>query len=220
MEDNSILFAILYGIVGGISCFYGYRLLRIMLALVGFVAGILIALTLLDLFVIETDTDKLIAYAETIDELTAESSIIGIIFTLAVGLVAAVLIQVFYRVGVFVLAGSAASFITFILLSNNTELDDEVRLFAILFAFGVVGIFALRVERQVLVLSTSLLGAFLIILAGYIILIERDVTLDQPLGEGSVGVSVGALMLVAWLLLAIVGAYKQFDDADTLLDGY
>ncbi len=220
MDNNTILFAILYVILGGISCFFGYRLFRVMLALVGFAGGVLFALAMIDLLVIDTDTDRIISYAETVDELSAQSGVVGIVVTLIVGLIAAAVVQVFYKFGVFLLAGSAAAFVTFALLSNNTELDDEIRLFAILFMFGVVGIFALRIERHVLVLSTALVGAFFIVLAGYLVLATDDPQLDQPFGNDAVSVPAGFVMLLLWLLFAIAGAYKQFDDADTLLDVY
>lgn len=220
MDENTIAFAVLYGIIGGVSCFYGYRLLRVMLALVGFAAGVLLALSFLDLFVVETEADTLVSYARTIDELSAESSLVGLGVTLAVGIVAAILIQVFYRVGVFVLAGSGAAFITFALLSNNPDISGDLLLFLILFAFGAVGVFALRIERAVLVLSTASAGALLLIVSGYMILDSNGTAPDQPFGDDAVGVSVGVVLLFLWLIVAIAGAYKQFDDADTLLDGY
>lgn len=218
MNENTILLAILYLVVGGIACFYGYRLFRIMLALVGFAAGVLFALAMIDLFVIETDANMIIDYAETIDELSAESSLVGLAVTIAIGLVSALLVQVFYRVGVFLLAGSAAMYITFALLSNDQSLDDEFRLFLMLFAFGVAGIFALRIERYVLILSTSLLGAFFVVLAGYLVLAENNPQLDQPFGDTALGTSSGVIILILWLVLAIAGASKQFGDANDLFD--
>lgn len=220
VDENTILLALIYIVVGGLSCFFGYRFFRVMLALVGFAAGVLLTLALIDLFVIETDADTVISYAETIDELSAQSSIVGAIVTLLIGLLAAILVQVFYRVGVFVLTAFVGSYITFALLSNNTDLSDDVRFFAILFMGGTVGVFALRIERHVLVLSTAFVGAFLMVLAGYTIVTAQDTDLSQPFGNDAIGVSAGVVMLSAWFLLAIAGAYKQFDDADTVMDGY
>lgn len=220
MDENTVVVALIYVVVGALSCFYGYRFFRVMLALVGFAAGVLLTLALIDVFVIDTDADTIVSYAETIDELSAESSIVGFIVTVVIGLVAAILVQLFYKVGVFVLTAFVGAYITFALLSNNTQLNDDVRLFAILFMGGTVGVFAMRVERHVLVLSTAFVGAFLLVLAGYTLVAAQDTNLDQPFGDDAIGVSAGVVMLSAWLLLAIAGAYKQFDDADNLLDAY
>jgi MFS family permease len=218
MEDNQILVAGAYLAGGFIVAFYGYRLLRLLIALAGFVAAIGIALFFADITFIETEAERAVDLAQTLDEIAAESAIIGVIVTLFIGFIGAVVLSIFYKVGVALLGSLAAGYIAFAILVNQPDMNETTLLGVVLFAAILGALMAVRIERHVIVYSTALIGGFFIVAGGLSILDANDISTTRPLGDSEIDLTNGLILFVAWILIAIFGAYRQLDDAELRYD--
>lgn len=218
MEENEILVAVAFLGGGFVTAFYGYRLLRLLIAVAGFVGAIGVALTFADIAFIETNAENALDLARTLDEIAAESAIIGIIVTLFIGFIGAVLLSAFYRVGIAVVGGFGAAYVAFALLVENPDVTEQGLLGAVLFAFLLGGLLALRVERYVIIYSTALLGSFFMVVGGLGLLDANEITTTRPLGDSEIDLTNGLVLFAVWMLLAIFAAYRQMDDAELRYD--
>ena len=137
-----ILPALLF-VFGLMNCILGYRLMRFWMMLIGFAFGVIAAYAAIHYLSIE---------------IPGTSAYIGIL--LGAGAVAALISFVFYRAGIFLMAfvlGAAASIYLIYPTSSAT--------FYLCLLIGVIlGAGALRYDRQVIIITTSLFGG---IIAGY-----------------------------------------------------
>lgn len=134
--------------VGAIVCFFGYRLLRPAIFICGFLAGgLLVAL--------------IIEYAFASMSWVALASWIGFI---AAGAISGCLVLMMYHVGLFVIGALAGALLAFTL---NTSFmyrlypsQPNVMLVLLIVVLSVVGgVLAWKVERPVIILATSFIGA-------------------------------------------------------------
>lgn len=218
MEENAVLVAAAYIAGGFVTAFFGYRLLRLLIALAGFVGAIGVALFFADITFIETDAERAIDLVQTLDEIAAESAIVGVLVTLFIGFIGAVVLSAFYRVGVAVLGGLAAGYIAFALAVGNPDIDDTTLLGIVMFASLLGALLALRVERQVIVYSTALIGSFFMVVGGLGLLDANEISTTRPLGDTEIELTNGLILFAIWMGLAVFGAYRQLDDAELRYD--
>lgn len=182
MEPISALVAILVGVL---SCFYGYRLFKVVLALWGFAIGAALAA----------------AAAMTMTENDVAVLVAGIVG----GLIGASIFAVAFKVALFAFG---ASFGVLVSGAFSVAAQAEPNIVALLVPALIGGILALVLQKPVVVIATAYGGAAsaamgaLYLLAGYG---PKTVVQDtQLLGK----IVYGAL--AAWGVLGLVGAVVQY----------
>ena len=170
---------------GLLACFLGYRLLRTLLGVYGFVGGVILA----TLFVEPLETWQ------------------AVLVTVGSGLVGAVLAIAIYLAGVALFGAGLAAF------ALNLSLDADPHL-GVLLATSVLGaLVALLVRRYVLIVGTSFIGAWTAVVGGMalagngaaVAAATGDMSLVFPLAPitGQVEFAVG------WVALGLVAALVQ-----------
>ncbi len=172
--------------VGTLYCFLGYRTLKIVIALTGFImAG---------------------AVGGALAAWISQSHTVATLVGAGIGGIAGALALFFlYKAGIFVLGFLAA---TMIGLNTVGVLDESWAPWAVL-GIGVGGgIVALLLERLMMTLATAALGAWIVVsgLAFFVLGPPLLRTLEPPIDLSG---HEGALLL-AWVILAAGGAIMQF----------
>lgn len=136
-RQQTVMVSVIISVIAGLLiCFFGYKLLRVWCAILGFAAGALIAGIVA--YAIGTDTALLVA--------------------LAVGLITAVMSFLFYESGVFVIGfGAALNVAGHFLAAYGIETQWWVIVLTIIAAV-VIGIMAVRFVKPVVIISTALSG--------------------------------------------------------------
>jgi hypothetical protein len=177
-------------IVGGVvSCFYGYRLFRIVLAIAGFIFGAALASSL---------------FGASDNNLMVGAAIVG-------GLIGAGLLFAAYYVGV-ALAGASLGVLAAHLLASATNSDPN---FLVIVAAAVIGaIGSMYLQRYFIIVFTAFGGAWTLIVgvmaslgnrAAAAAALSSDVWVFYPLSPAP-----GKNWLVyAWAVLALIGASVQ-----------
>jgi hypothetical protein len=174
----SILGAITAILIGMLSCFQGYRFFRVVLALVGFVIGFGIGVSLI----------------------SADEEVLRIVVGIGAGLLGAMILSWLYVFGL-VVAGAilGATLATTVLLALNIQNNGVLGIAAIV-GLVVGGLLALLFNKWIIVVSTAFNGAA-IILYGISLLIpglmevnpSRPVRIESP------------WIVLVWLILGISG---------------
>jgi uncharacterized protein DUF4203 len=171
--------------LGALYCFFGYRALKLVLGLTGFVIAGCVA-------------------AMLVGFVTEGHSIAMLVAGLIGGIAGAVALFFLYKAGVFCVGLLGGIVVASAAL---TGVDASWIIWAVLGAGLVGGIIALAVERPVMTLATAALGAALVV-AGIIhyLGMELDATLRAPeeISQRELGI------LAGWAALGLVGAITQF----------
>jgi hypothetical protein len=176
--------------LGLISCFAGYRLFRVLLALYGFALGAGLGAVMASSFAGE----QLL--------LTLAGAAIG-------GLAGAVLMVVLYFVGVFGM-GAVAGALLVNLLAGAVGFDIPIVLLFVVAPIG--GLLAMLLQRVAIVLATALAGAWAVIGVGAALVGGPSVPLTTVYGRPGIwhGADLPYLgSLILWLALAAAGTLVQ-----------
>ncbi len=176
-------------LLGVIQCFFGYRVFKVILGILGFIAGGVGAGAL--------------GYA------LSESQVIGLVAGLLGGAIGAALLVALYYVGVFligaILGAGIASFLVNGAGASSTEL-------LILVVVAVVsGIVALVLQKFMIIVSTGFLGAWSVVSGITYYAIGGDLAaLERMLRQGGTQLY---MMLLGALALGIAGIIVQYRSA-------
>jgi len=171
-------------LLGMLVCFLGYRLLRVVLGIVGFLAGA-VGATWLGGDVLHISRVWLLI-----------AGLVG-------GIVGAVLAAVLFKVGVFILGAAGGALAALALLSAPRPL--------VLVAVAVAGgILTLLLQKPLVSIATAFIGAWGVVagafhLAGWYELPDGLGRLGNFAGLGQRGL----MMLGAWVVLGIIGTIVQ-----------
>ena len=121
-------------IIGLITCFFGYKLNKTIIAIFGLIIGYNLGVTLLPNVI----TDQTTIY------------IISVIIAIAIGLISYKL----YLVGIFLLCALAAY-----ILCDNLQLAQNIKNIVGLITGIIAGILGVKFTRPLVIISTSLAGA-------------------------------------------------------------
>ncbi len=121
-------------IIGLITCFFGYKLNKTIIAIFGLIIGYNLGVTLLPNVI----TDQTTIY------------IISVIIAIAIGLISYKL----YLVGIFLLCALAAY-----ILCDNLQLAQNIKTIVGLITGIIAGILGVKFTRPLVIISTSLAGA-------------------------------------------------------------
>lgn len=181
--------------VGFLYCFLGYRLIKLVLGLTGFLlAG---------------------SAAAILVGFLSYGNLIGMGVALCIGgLCGAMALFFLYRTGIFCLGMLGAAVAAYSLLQGR---EEPWILWAVAGIGLVGGLLAILVERPVMKLATAAIGAMLMTQAGLALARDRgflDVAAGAPAepvaGATATSPYLGWAVLAAWVFLTLVGAAAQF----------
>ena len=172
--------------IGLIECFFGYRILRFLLGVLGFIAGAVV-------------------FGSLGYELSSGNEIISIIAGIGGGLAGAFITYTLYIVGVFAI-GAALGFMTasYVFGILNTA---PIRV-ALIAAGAVGGILAAVLQKPMLILATAFGGAYAVV-AGISYLISRNFDPLDPGFLNTLGEDQLYRMAIIWFGLGIFGLVIQ-----------
>lgn len=184
--QSSVFFAI---VAGFFLCFFGYRILKVSLGLIGFIAG---------------------AYGGWQAGLALLHGNTGtaLICALIGGVVGMVLCLWIYGLGVFCAGAAAGAVIGAAIFNGTAHRVQPILLFALPIVFGVIALIA---QKFMVVVATAFSGAYLITAGVWPFLAgaknSREIWLHPAQQGSSETLTYGSLAV--WLILALVGIRVQ-----------
>ena len=178
-------------ILGLLTCFFGYRMFKIILGILGFFLGAALAGS----FAVSAISDSQFAL---------------IFITIIGGIAGAVVLVAFYFLGVF-LFGAGLGYLAGVTLCLRMGWSHEIIISFILAA--VVGVLALLIQRFMIIVSTAFVGSWAVISGFYYLLNEEfHLIINSRIRESFslVEEPSGLILLLLWILLAIVGIIIQY----------
>jgi len=176
--------------VGLLSCFLGYRLVKLTLALIGFIAGVGGGWT------------AGLALAPNND-------VIALACALVVGVLCAILCVWLFFLGIFILGASAGAVIAAAALNAAGHPAQPVPVLVLAAIFGVI---ALLLQKFMIIVSTAFSGSYLVTAA--LVHLLTGVQKAPPLWfaptSGNSANALGYVALGAWLLLGLAGTSFQY----------
>ena len=171
--------------VGVLYCFLGYRTIKFVIGLAGFlIAG---------------------GVAATLASWMSEGNAIAILVALfAGGLCGALALHFLYKTGVFLIGLLGAAVIALNILESRPE---SWMPFVVLGLALVGGLIALLIERPVLILATSAIGSWIVVY-GIAFFIKGPAELVE-LQEASILEEHRTIMLASWAIVAFAGLLSQ-----------
>jgi len=186
-------------LVGIAYCFFGYRIVKIILAILGFVTG-------------GAAGGALGAIVGGAGMGSQEAAVLfAVVGVLLGGIIGAVLFVLLYFVGIFLLGfGLGAMLTAAVFAAAGTNPDQVVGIVAIVGIAG--GVLALFLQRIIIILSTATSGAAMIVMA---VLLLFGAKLDVHPHQGQTLASVlgplsAVIPFVCWLALSAAGVVVQF----------
>lgn len=180
--------------LGVVYCFFGYRIFKVILAILGFISG------------------AYMAAAIAFNLLGREQAVLVILAGLVGGVIGAVLVVAFYFIGIFLLGAWLGSLLG-ILLAGGGESTVATVIILVLAVIG--GVVALMLQKLMIIVSTSLSGSWAIV-SGALQLVGGglgpvrpfqyypNLRALRPMGAW------GYVMLLCWVLIGIAGMGVQY----------
>ena len=179
--------------LGVVYCFFGYRIFKIVLGILGFISGASVAVRIaLEVF--------------------GREPAIAILAGLVGGIIGAVLLVAFYFIGIFLLGAWLGSLLG-VLLTGGGGSTVETVIILVLAVIG--GIVAVMLQKLMIILSTSLSGAWGIVSGVFHFLgggpgpvrpfqFHPNLRVLRPVGAW------GYVMLLCWVLIGVAGIVVQY----------
>ena len=182
--------AVLLILGGMIACFAGYRLLRIVMGIYGFIIGAMLASSMMGV----TNTVGMVAAA-----------IIG-------GFVGAIVLVFAYFIGVALVGAGLGALTAHVVWALLQPGDPPAAAVIVASIVGAIG--AMLLQRYVIIVTTALAGAWTILVGGLTIAAVRGMEGIAVPGEPWIlypftPATEQRWVLVAWLSLGLVGAIVQ-----------
>jgi hypothetical protein len=177
-------------IIGVVSCFWGYRLFRVVLGIMGFILAAFFAGSF--------------AYG-----LSDGSVLVATVAAIIGGFIGAFLVSFVYFLGVFIL-GAAGGWVMGTIVAGAAAYGSR-------FAVGIVlavlcGVLAVVLQRIVIIMATATIGAWNVIAALYLLVggaWRSPLVFWNPGWMFRVGGGRSFVMLLLWLALSIAGIIFQ-----------
>jgi len=180
--------------LGALYCFFGYRIFRVLLGILGFILG------------------AAAVAAVAWDVFGRDQQVIVILAGLVGGVIGAVLMVMLYFVGVFLLGAWLGSLLG-VLLTGGGGSTVEIVIIVTLAVIG--GIMAVIFQKLMIIVSTALSGSWVIVsgvsqLVGGGSVPVRSLQYHPDIGFlRSMGIG-GYVMLLFWVLLGTAGMVVQY----------
>lgn len=174
---------------GTVSCFFGYRLFRIVLAIFGFILGALLA-------------SSIVGLSETWPMLAAAA---------AGGIAGALLLMAAYFVGV-AIVGAGLGALAANLVFSAIDRDPGVLVVVLLAVAGAVG--AVYLQKYFIVVGTAFGGAWTLIVGAMALVGDRQALEAAAAGDVWVAYPLDpapdrAWVPIAWVVLSLIGTAVQ-----------
>jgi uncharacterized protein DUF4203 len=191
--DNQLavqLSAPLAAVVGLLICFAGYRLVKLTLALIGFIAG--------------ASGGWAVGLA-----LFPNNTTIALICALLAGVILAILCVWLFFLGVFILGASAGAVVAAAVFRATGFPVQALLILVVALVFGVI---ALVLQKLMIILSTAFSGSYLATaaLAHFLAGVQQVHPLWFKPYSGNASETWGYVILAIWLLLGLIGARFQY----------
>ncbi|MDX1591134.1 MAG: DUF4203 domain-containing protein [Balneolaceae bacterium] len=173
-------------IIGPVLCFFGYRLFKFVLGLIGFIIGG--ALTI------------------AISQYYIQNENISLILGMLGGFIGASLMVPLYFAGVFILGSLFGSLMGIVLYSLTGSSPDPVAMIIMMIIMGVV---AVAFEKFMIILSTAFAGAWSMLI-GITYFIAGTPNFISPEQVSDSHESYIFIFLLAWLAVGILGVLVQY----------
>jgi len=176
--------------IGALSCFFGYRIFKVMLGILGFALGAFIA--------------ALIA-----NNILVESQIVLLISAIVGGLIGAALMASLYFIGIFVLGAIIGGLIGTLI---STALGGYLQIAAQLILAIIGGVMALIFQKFMIIIATSLSGSWSIVTGIYYFITGNlDIyrMFQQPKNLLNLDIHF-YIILLCWLILGIISIFVQY----------
>lgn len=188
--SNAAVSAIILGLLGIVECFFGYRLFRIVLAIIGFFVGAGLAISLVN----------------------SDQTAVMVVVALIGGLIGAVIFYFLYFIGIF-LAGLSLGATVGAIVAANLNLAANQTSTNLLIIIGAIigGLLGIVFSKYIIMLSTAFTGAAQIVYAVLLLLpglhampqiSQTEIRFDQP------GTVVATLVII---VLALIGFAFQYN---------
>ena len=182
--------ALVVCVAGILICFCGYRLLKLTLGLLGFIAG------------------AYVGWQLAISMLDA-NNIMALVCALVGGLIGMALYLWLYFLGIFLLGATAGAIVAAAIFNGTAHQAQPLLILASAVAFGLI---ALLAQKLMIVLATAFSGAYLVVAGLWPFIVGTqnpariwlDPTHVVPSGN------LGYVALATWLVLGIAGTGFQF----------
>ncbi len=186
-SGSVLLIALLTIGIGLLVCFFGYRLFRLYLSVIGFVAGFVIGASLV------ADTEPALQ----------------LFAGLGVGLIVALVAYALFVIG-FLLAGALLGASFGVAMITLFEMQSDAAMAVILVAALIGASVAVVLRDLIVMLSTAFTGGGQVIAGGLLLLFPSDV---QQSAEGlvtfDVSSGVALVAIIAWVILSLAGFGAQ-----------
>lgn len=182
------LISIIFTLIGLLICFFGYRIYRFVLAIAGFTIG----------------ASFIAGVASTLSE--SLDTYVILIAGVAGGLITAACFLLLYSAGVF-LMGAFFGAVIFSAVSIIFSLSADWPIYLI--PAVICGVLALVLKRFMLILITSLAGAWVII-TGVLYIIDKDMNPLKPEYISSITEIETYRIIVSWIALSGLGFVVQY----------
>jgi len=182
--------ALLLVLGGTLSCFAGYKLFKITLAIYGFIIGAMLASSMMG----TSNTAGMVA-----------SALVG-------GLAGAAILVFAYFIGIALIGAGLGALVAHVGWSWFRASDPPAALIIALAIFGALG--AMMLQRYVIIVATAFAGAWTILL-GALAMMERSSVAARPRGDNvfilypTTAPPEAPWMPIAWLLLGLAGTAVQ-----------
>jgi Domain of unknown function (DUF4203) len=181
--------ALLVIIAGLLICFWGYRILKVSLGIIGFVGGAF------------GGWELGLAWANNSGGITLACALAG-------GIIGMVLCLLFYFLGVFLLGAAAGAVVAAACANGISHPVQPLILLVLPIAFGVI---ALLAQKFMIVVSTAFSGAYLITAGIWPFVVHGQDAAPiwlYPAHHASPG-NMGYAALALWVVLALLGMATQ-----------
>jgi hypothetical protein len=191
--DNELavhLSAPLAAVVGSLICFAGYRLVKLTLALMGFIAG--------------AAGGWAVGLA-----LAPNNTTIALVCALIAGVIVAILCVWLFFFGVFVLGACAGAVVAAAVFHAT---GYPVQALLILIVAVIFGVLALVLQKFMIILSTAFSGSYLVTaaIAHFVTGVQQVHPLWFKPISGTSSNTLGYVALGVWLVLGLIGARFQY----------
>lgn len=195
----SVFISSLFILTGLLICFFGYRIFRFVLAVAGFIIG----------------ASFIAGVAYTLTE--GQDLLVIIIAGIAGGFISALALLFLYSAGVFILGALFG-----IVLFSGTSIFINYNISPIIYIIPAVlcGVLALLVQRFMLILITSLIGAWIAVISTLYILIHNfnPFTPDFISNLSEIELYRIVLSLLALSILGFISQYLIFPKKTLILE--
>jgi hypothetical protein len=182
-------------VAGLLTCFWGYRILKITLGITGFIFGIA-------------------AGSSFGLSVAPGNDVVALICGLVAGVIGAALCVWLFFLGVFLLGASTGAIVGAAICSAAAIQPQPIILIVVSIVFGLI---ALALQKFMIILSTAFGGSYLVT-AGILHFITGAQTASPPwlshLQPGSAGL-LGYAALAFWIILGVCGVSVQYHGTKT-----